>query len=134
MSLRLRLNLVYTILLGGAILLFGALVFGLVSWEVVQQVDTSLSNARDQLIDSLRVSSNGQFDPRSVANFAPTENLLFQVWGKDRTLQISRPSTYQSSLDETGRQAGRLYFNYVEANSMRMRVLSVPLYTERGPV
>lgn len=134
MSLRLRLNLVYTSLLGGAILLFGALVFGLVSWEVVQQVDATLSNARDQLIDSLRVSSNGQFDPRSVANFAPTENLLFQVWGKDRTLQISRPSTYQSSLDETGRQTGRLAFNYVEANSIRMRVLSVPLYTERGPV
>lgn len=86
MTLRLRLNLLYITLLGGAILLFGALVYGLVSVVLVQQVDTNLSTSANQLVDRLRVNALNQFDPRSVASFQPTDNLLFQVWGNDRKL------------------------------------------------
>jgi two-component system OmpR family sensor kinase len=134
MSLRLRLNLVYAILLGGAILLFGALVYGLVSRALLQQVDSTLTNASDQLVERLRVSSTGTFDPRSVINFSTTENLLFQVWGKDRTLQISRPTSLKLPLDDLGLQAGQTIINYAQLNGLHLRVISTPLQTERGPI
>jgi hypothetical protein len=134
MSLRLRLNLVYASLLGGAILLFGALVYGLVSQALLQQVDSTLTNASDQLVVRLRVSSTGTFDPRSVVNFSTTENLLFQVWGKDRTLQISRPTTLKLPLDDLGLTAGQTIINYAQLNGLHLRVISTPLQTERGPI
>ena len=47
MSLRLRLTLLYTTLLGGTLLLFGALVYGLVSLVLVGQVDNTLTQQAD---------------------------------------------------------------------------------------
>jgi two-component system, OmpR family, sensor kinase len=134
MSLRLRLNLVYTTLLGGAILLFGALVYSLVSFVLLQQVDSTLTSSKDQIIERLRINTTGQFDPRSVAGFTSTNNLLFQVWGNDRIQQIARPPNLQTPLDDAGLRAGTLVINYATTNSMHLRVLSVPLATERGPV
>lgn len=135
MSLRLRLNLLYMTLLGGVILLFGALVYGLVSLVLIQQVDNNLSNSADQLIPLLRVnSSTSQFDPRSVTNFPTTENLLFQIWGNDRKLQFSRPVSLTQPLDEVGRSAGKPIFTTSWVNNLHLRVYSVPLETERGPV
>ena len=133
MSLRLRLNLLYITLLGGAILLFGALVYGLVSVVLVQQVDTNLSTSANQLVERLRVNVVNQFDPRSVATFQTTENLLFQVWGNDRKLQISRPSSLQDPLDSVGLQAGRVSFNDSHVAGLHLRVLSFPVESERGP-
>ncbi len=66
MSLRLRLNLVYTTLLGGSILLFGALVYFLVSYVLLQQVDATLLDSANQLWPRLGVTTSGQFDPHSL--------------------------------------------------------------------
>jgi two-component system OmpR family sensor kinase len=134
MSLRLRLNLVYAALLGGAILLFGALVYGLVNWVLVQQVDNTLYSSANQLIERLRVGSTGQFDPRSISGFATTDNLLIQVWGNDRKLQISRPLGESTALDEVARQSGRITYSYSVHNTLHLRTYTVPLETERGPV
>ena len=134
MSLRLRLNILYIALLGGAFLLFGVLVYSLVSRVLVNQVDANLATAANQLVDRLRVNVSNQFDPRSLTNFQTTANLLFQVWGNDRKLQISRPSSLQTPLDEIGRQAGQVSFNDSLSTGQHLRVLSIPLETERGPV
>ena len=133
MSLRLRLNLLFITLLGGAILLFGALVYSLVSVVLVQQVDTNLSTSANQLVDRLRVNVLNQFDPRSIATFQPTENLLFQIWGNDRKLQISRPSSLQNPLDSVGLQTGQVSFNDSRIAGLHLRVLSFPVESERGP-
>jgi len=134
MSLRLRLNLVYTTLLGGAILLFGALVYSLVSFVLLQQVDSTLTSSKDQIIERLSITTTGKFDSRSVAGFTSTNNLLFQIWGNDRILQISRPPNLQTPLDDAGLRAGILVINYATSNGTHLRVLSVPLATMRGPV
>jgi two-component system, OmpR family, sensor kinase len=133
MSLRLRLNLLYITLLGGAILLFGALVYWLVSLVLVQQIDSGLVTSSNQLIAMLRVNTLNQFDPRSIATFQTTDNLLFQVWGNDRKLQIARPASLQSPLDEAGRQSGQVIYHNSTGSSGHLRVLSIPLETERGP-
>jgi two-component system, OmpR family, sensor kinase len=132
MSLRLRLTLLYTTLLGGVLLIFGALVYGLVSVTLLDQVDSTLTQATNQLIARLRVNSFNQFDPRSVANFQPTENLLFQIWGNDNKLQVARPPAWQISLDPGGQHAGRTIFDSTESGGVHLRVLSVPVKTERG--
>src|SRR5512146_2031885 len=134
MSLRLRLNLVYTTLLGGSILLFGALVYFLVSYVLLQQVDATLRDSANQLWSHLSVTTTGQFDPRSIASFTSTENLYIEVWGKNNTLQIARPPNLQTPLDEKGRLAGQLVIHYANVNGIHMRVLSVPLETMRSPV
>lgn len=135
MSLRLRLTLLYTSLLGGAIFILGSLVYSLVSVILLSQIDTSLTQAAQEMIALLQVDSSNRFEPRSIDTFRSTENLLYQVWGQDRNLQIARPAGQQTSLDPVGWLSGRPFFNSTQyAPATRIRVLSVPLVTPRGPV
>jgi two-component system, OmpR family, sensor kinase len=134
MSLRLRLTLLYTTLLGGVLLIFGALVYGMVSVVLLDQVDATLEQSADRIITRLRVMPTRDFDPRSLADFQPVENLVIQVWGPDRELQITRPTRFRQPLSEVGRWAGENTFSSVQANGLSLRVLSVPLESSRGPV
>ena len=135
MSLRLRLTLLYTSLLGGTLLLFGALVYGLVSLVLVGQLDNTLTQQADLLTSGpLRVNANNQFDPRVLTEFQPADsNLIFQVWGSDRRIQITRPLSWQTPLDESGLRASRPVFHSTISRGVHLRVLSVPLVSPRGP-
>ncbi len=135
MSLRLRLTLLYSTLLGGTLLLFGALVYGLVSLVLISQVDNTLTQQAEVLAGGLlRVNSSDQFDPRVLTEFQPTDsNLIFQVWGNDRRLQIERPRGWTAPLDSGGLRASRPVFNSTYSQNVHLRVLSIPLVTSRGP-
>jgi two-component system, OmpR family, sensor kinase len=135
MSLRLRLTLLYTMLLGGTLLLFGTLVYGLVSLELVRQLDITLSQQVQVLTNGLlRVNSSNQYDPRVLTEFQPADsNLIFQIWSNDRRLQIERPRGWQSPLDESGLRSSRPVFNSTFSQGTHLRVLSVPLESPRGP-
>lgn len=135
MSLRLRLSLLFTTLLGGTLLLFGALVYSLVSLVLVSQLDSTLSQQATLLTNGLlRVNANDQFDPRVLTEFQPADSsLLFQVWGNDRKLQISRPLSWSSPLDESGLRTGKPVFHSTYSRGFHLRVLSVPLASPRGP-
>jgi hypothetical protein len=87
MSLRIRLTLLYTTLLGSILLLFGGMVYGLVSVILINNIDNTLEQTTTDLLGLLRLSSSGQFDARSIANYQPTENLLIQVWGIDHSFR-----------------------------------------------
>lgn len=134
MSLRLRLTALYTLLLGGVLLIFGTLVYGLVSLVLLDQIDTRLAQVSDQMIDRLRVNAANQFDPRAVASFQPAENLLFQVWDSNQKLQVSRPVGLVNPLDDAGLRSGQTYFSTQTLEDTRLRVLTRPLRTARGPV
>lgn len=134
MSLRLRLSITYSALVGVVLLLFGFLVFSIVSQVLLEQIDSRLSQSANQIIERLRVSANNQFDIRQLSAYQPTENLLFQVWDTDRRLQFSRPVGLTSPLDEAGVRLGQVFFSSQSINGVRVRVLSVPLRTNRGPV
>ncbi len=134
MSLRLRLTLLYTSILGGVLLVFGILVYTLITVTLLDSIDSRLSTASQQLIDRLRVTSADQFDPRSVASYQPTENLLFQVWDMKGNLQLTRPVGLLNALDENGLGVGQAFYSSKTASGDRIRVLSVPLKTSRGPV
>jgi heavy metal sensor kinase len=134
MSLRLRLTALYTLLLGGVLLIFGTLVYGLVSLVLLDQIDTRLAQVSDQIIERLKVNAANQFDPRAVAGYQPTENLLFQVWDSSQKLQVSRPAGLLTPLDEAGLRSGQTYFSTQILEDARLRVLTRPLRTSRGPV
>jgi signal transduction histidine kinase len=134
MSLRVRLTLLYTGLLGSILLVLGVLVYGLVRIILLDQVDTVLAESSQQIIERLRVNDSNQFDPRSISEFQLTENLLFQVWGNGRSLQLSRPIWLESALDENGSMAGKPTYTTTQYGQDRLRVLSVPLVTPRMSV
>ena len=91
MSLRLRLSLLYTLVLGGVLLLFGSLAYSLVSVTLLDQMDTTLSKNAGDLILQLRINAAGRFDARAISSFKPDENIVYQIWGNDRELQLARP-------------------------------------------
>jgi len=134
MSLRLRLTLLYTSILGGVLLVFGVLVYTLITVTLLDSIDSRLETASQQIVDRLRINSTDQFDPRSVAGYQPTENLLFQVWDMDGNLQLTRPVGLLDALDENGLGVGQSFYASKPMNDDRIRVLSVPLKTPRGPV
>ncbi len=134
MSLRLRLSLVYTSLLGGVLLIFGILVYVIVSALLLGQIDTRLEQTSTQIIDKLRVNPDNQFDTRAFSTYQPTENLLFQVWDTNGNLQFSRPAGFRDPLNESGLHLGQSYYSSITINGGRVRVLSIPLRTSREPV
>lgn len=133
MSLRLRLILLYTALLGSVLLLFGGLVYGLTNVTLLNKVDLSLTSTAQDLLKVLKVDPSGIFDPRSVAAFQPSENLLVQVWGNDQRLQVSRPTGWKTPLDSQNRFTGETTLVSVYSQDQHLRVLSIPLESVRGP-
>ena len=133
MSLRVRLTLLYTMLLGSVLLLFGGLVYGLVSLIMVDNLDQSLQQASDEIIGQLKINAGGQFDPRSISSFEPTANLLIQVWGSNRELQISRPTGWKDALDQDAWTSGETNFSTATTDNLHLRVLTTALTSMRGP-
>lgn len=133
MSLRKRLTLLYTSILVGVLLVFGTLVYILLTIAVLDQVDGRLSAESKVIIDHLQVTTTGQFDPRSIADYQPTENLLIQVWDMDGNLQITRPAGLLNPLDANGLAIGQSFYSTKIVSGNRVRVLSIPLKTNRGP-
>ena len=56
-----------------------------------------------------------------------------QIWGTDRNLQYGRPRNWQQPLDPAGRMSGLSMFNTSYYEGIPLRVLSIPLITQRGP-
>ena len=134
MSLRLRLTLLYTSLAGGILLIFGALTYGIVSRALITQIDVDLARAANALIERIYVNAANQVDARSLAGFQTTENLLFQIWGNERQLMLARPATLQTPLDEVGLLLGGTVFETAASSGRHLRVVSVRINSERGPV
>ena len=134
MTLRFRLTLLYTALMGGVILIYGSLAYGLVSIFLHDQIDNSLTQEANSLIDQIRVNSANQMDLRIFHKINISENSYVQFWGMDGQMQSSRPSNFELPLDNEARLMGKTVFTTVFINGKWMRVLSVPLRTERMPI
>jgi signal transduction histidine kinase len=133
MSLRIRLTLLYTLLLGCILLLFSGILYGLVSVVLINRIDQTLETTTADLIDLLKVNAGGQFDPRSIANYQPSENLLIQVWGVDHQLQLSRPTGLKAALDRNAWTGNTVVFSTVDDGTTQIRVMTTPLVSIREP-
>jgi Signal transduction histidine kinase len=133
MSLRIRLTLLYTILLGSILLLFGGLVYGLISVVMLNTIDNSLKQTSSEIIGLLKINGGDQFDARSISAFEPSANLLIQVWGANNELQISRPTSWKTALDQNAWVSETTLFTTSTVQNVHLRVLTTPLTSLRGP-
>lgn len=129
MSLRLRLTLLYSTLVGGILLLFGAAVYILTSIILLDQVDNSLATTARDIIDVTAVDSAGQVSAISLPSLELTANTYVQVWGRDGKLKSSSPgiSAMRVPLDPLGLQSKVPLYREDSSNGIHLRVLSVPL-------
>ena len=135
MLLRLRLTLLYSLLMGGVLLIFGAAAFSLVDTVLLSQVDDKLDVIAGEFIE---ISS---FNNLKEVKFGPAPadmdvNVRAQVWGLDETLQDSYGLSEQGDVafDLLSSRTNRPRFREARVDGHPLRVLSVPLKQEKRQV
>ncbi len=129
MSLRLRLTLLYSILIGGILLVFGSAVYILISITLLDEVDNSLATTVQDIIKVTQVDSSGAVSAINLPSLELTANTYVQVWGKDGKLKSSSPgiSDIGVSLDPVGLQSKVPIYRENRVQGIHLRVLTVPL-------
>lgn len=129
MSLRLRLTLLYSVIMGGILLVFGVTVYFLVNVILYNQVDTLLAGAAREIIRATTVDSAGGLNVISLPELDITANAYVQVWDANGRLVISSPSIGVSSqpLNPAGLQLGKTMYEDSYLDQIHLRVLTVPL-------
>ena len=129
MSLRSRLTLYYTSLVGGILLLFGVAVYVSVSLTATRQLDSLLRRTADKIISSTRVDSVGHLQVITLPLLDLPADVYVQVWGRDNALLDASPnaSWFKKFLDPVGMQAMLPVYREASVGKNRLRVLTVPL-------
>ncbi|MGD0613083.1 MAG: ATP-binding protein [Anaerolineales bacterium] len=129
MSLRLRLTILYSALTGGILLVFGILLFSLVNYLLINQVDNTLAQTYDTIV--ARTHINSVLNIAFVPDLDLNSNVLVQVWGSDGTLKLSSRTIafLTQPLDPLGFKSAQPAHNdaYVGTPRVHMRVLTEPM-------
>ncbi len=136
MNLQARLTLLYTSLVGGVLLLFGASVYALLGVLLVRQVDATLIRTAQDLIASIQVDAVGGVNVVSLPNLDFTANVFVQVWSPDGRLEEHSPNLgeLKRPLDPAGLQTTRPVLRHVHMGPAHLRVLTVPLQVSGRPI
>lgn len=131
MSLRSRLAVLYTAIVGGILLLFGAAIYIIVSVALVNQIDASLLQATREIIQTTRIETSNGGDMRVVI-LPPLDfstDVFVQVWGRENNLQAQSAnlSGFGSPLDPAGLLSGQAVFHNTTIGTAQLRVVTVPL-------
>jgi len=129
MSLRARLALLYTTIVGGILLLFGTAVYVTVGVTLTNQVDNTLEFRAKAIIPNIVIGTGGQLRVQTLPAQDFTAGVYIQVWGKNNQLVDASPNMPDPSrpMDTSGLEATRPVFHDVPVSGTRLRVLSVPL-------
>src|SRR6266508_495393 len=129
MSLRLRLTLLYSTMIGVILLIFGAAVYILVNVILLNQVDDTLAGVAGDIMKVAKVDSVGQINVISLPALDITANAYVQVWGPDSKLISTSPSlgVLADPLDPIGLKAGRTIYRDSYVQGVHLRVLTVPI-------
>jgi len=136
LSLRDRLTLLNIVLLGGLFVFFGVVAYVVVTVLLYNQIDNSLEKTAEQLIRQARMDISGEMGGIITPNLKLTSNILVQVWDADKLVDYSPGlGNVKIPLDRLGiRSALPTYRDVTFEEDIRLRVLSVPLVSERRPV
>lgn len=129
MSLRARLTLLYSSLLGGILLLFGVVVYLLVNFLLISQMDYLLSRTVSDILSNTRVNQVGELSMLELPNLEMTTSVFVQLWDREGNLRAASPGLAQidQPLDALGLKASRPSYRDIYIRSVHLRVLSVPL-------
>jgi len=128
MSLTRRLTLLYSLLLGGILLIFGAGSFLLVNTVLISQVDDKLAAEAGELISDLGANSLKEIKFAAIpANM--DHDIQVQIWGLNNELQDSVGSfaATGNALDAANTRTNWPRFRETTHEDILFRVLSVPL-------
>ncbi len=126
MSLRARLALLYTSIVGGILFLFGMAVYVAVSVTLTNQVDARLEWTAGLILSRVRA---GDMGVTSIPELDQFSDVFIQVWSRDqRIVSNSQNMTgYTAPLDTLGLRLGRTVYRDVVVGDIPMRVLTVPM-------
>jgi len=129
MSLRTRLTLLYSFIVGGILILFGVAVYRSISLTVTRQLDDLLRRTAETVYANTRIDASGQITNPSLAFLNLPADVFVQVWGRNNMLRASSPNLVSLSrpLDPAGLQSTLPVFRDVTQGGYQLRVLTVPL-------
>jgi signal transduction histidine kinase len=129
MSLTQRLTLLYSALLGGILLVFGAGVFLLVNTVLLSQVDDRLAMAADEFIALSSANSLKEVQFGDVPASLSDNETSVQIWGLNNELQdgFGPLGDSELALDPANTRTSQPRFREVGYDDKLSRVLSIPL-------
>jgi signal transduction histidine kinase len=134
MSLRARLTLLYTTLLGVILLIFGASIYGLVSYLLVNQIDETLIQTFDEIRENTVVEAIGGLNVITLPSPDLKSDVFTQAWSRDGVLQSSNIAQLNTPLDPNGLQSPVPIFRDVTIDNVHLRVLTIPLKVGERPI
>lgn len=129
MSLRLRLTLLYSTLMGAILLVISAAVTLVITALLLNQVDETLDAAQQVVINKIEVTQLGQIESKLV----PTDvasNVYMQIWGLNGDMQSSFGTLNSFGaipFHEAGLRVDHPGFYDLTGPDWHIRVLNIPL-------
>lgn len=129
MSLRLRLTLLYSTLMGAILLVISAAVTLVITALLFNQIDDTLASAQQLVLDKVVINQLGKVEAELEATDINSD-VYMQIWGLDGNLQ-SKFGTLRNfedtPFDRDGLRIDRPAYRDLTGNGWHIRVLSVPL-------
>jgi len=130
MSLRLRLTLLYSLLMGGVLLIFGGAAYMLVNNVLMSRVDNVLDGVKDEFINLAVVDRLEKVS--FVSEPAKMDaDISVQIWGLDGKLQDNFGPLGQGNLAfdplPLSKRTMQASFRETRLNNLHLRVLTIPL-------
>ncbi|MBN1230437.1 MAG: HAMP domain-containing protein [Anaerolineales bacterium] len=132
MSLRVRLTLFYTTVLGVVFILFGVAVYTTTSIVLVRQIDQTLEKTVADVLNLARFDSRGQFGLLYPISFDP--RVILQVWDTGQLLLDSTNPNLSDPINPAGIGVAEPEFSDVWGEIGHYRVLSVPVQVETDTI
>ncbi|HEX9616465.1 MAG TPA: HAMP domain-containing sensor histidine kinase [Anaerolineales bacterium] len=124
MSLRARLTLLYSTLLGGILLIFGVALYQIVGMLLIGQIDARLNQAYQDVYQGIRARTV----PRD-----PLLDIYVQFWSPDLRLLSSSIERFNHALDPAGLLSQVPTRRTVYFEDLHLRVFTVPLSLGKRP-
>jgi two-component system OmpR family sensor kinase len=137
MSLRARLTLLYSSLVMGILLIFGAAVYLLIGVILINYVDDQLAATTQEIVRVIKVDPvGGGLNVVSIPPLEMRSNVHMQIWSRDGKLMTASPSLSQSTdpLDPEKLRISHPVYDETYFGGTHIRVLNVPLIVEGHPV
>lgn len=127
MSLRTRLTILYTSLVGGILLLFGLTVYQTVSAILMEQIDRTLEIAYQAVLELYNEGPAGEVGFRQSETFNPPSNVVIQLWDRNGQLKDYWPNYISRALDPLHTRTGTPRYASLYVGDNHLRVLTAPI-------
>jgi heavy metal sensor kinase len=136
MSLRLRLTILYSALMGVILLLSGVLLYSIVNILLMAQVDTTLMQTANDLLVGWRVGQSGELSQETLPEVNLTSFVYYQIWDYNGRLHSSSPGLGQINqpFDPVGYQSKHIVYRNSMVRKVNLRVLNIPLVAGGRPI